>query len=288
MYEKLKTKKIRLGESKKRVTMKILKDALKTCYTESAFSTFPYIDGNMSSKDALKKYNSGCCIALCLFIKQHLKGIGIHSQLVPASIPDKYKMEGFLHIAHVALVVVVNEKKVYLMDPAFYFIVPVSIALQVNKIAKVMSKNIYEKENETELCKYTSITDVICRTMMTQHRVHFNDYQSIPRHTFYIKCHHVDDVDDTWEYYIREVINPDEAICKFFIGTRNIPFITVTDVDNNDIVRSKGFLLVDKNKGIIQFGRGDEKKEVFNKTQLSRKQKREITKLFKINISDYI
>lgn len=275
MYEKLKTKPIKFDVKNKKPTKKILKEALDTCYAECPFSTYPYIYGKLtSSKEALKKYKSGCCIAMSMFIKDWLKSKGITSYLIPATIPEKYKMPGYLHISHVALVVPVDEKKVYLMDPAFYFIQPASINLRVNKESKVALKLIYNQEVETELDKYTSIDVIKCRTMKTEKRIKFNYYQSIPKNTWYVSCS--GQSGETWEYYIREIINPDEAICKFFIGVRTNPFITLTTFDSNGIVRCKGFLLENLDDGTIQFGRGDGMRQIYDKSELTSELKDEI------------
>jgi hypothetical protein len=277
MYAILKTRPIKFEN--KKFSKKLLKQSLDACYNECAFSTFPYIHGKLSSsKEALKKYNSGCCIAMCIFLKDWLKSKGITSYLIPATIPNKYKMSGYLDIAHVALVVPINEDRIYLMDPAFYFIHPASINLRINNETKVALKLIYTEEVENELSKYTSIKDVKCRTMKTTKRIQFNDYQSMPKNTFFVSCN--SKTDELWEYYIREIINPDEAICKFFIGIRTKPFITLTTLDSNGIVRSKGFLLENLNNGTIQFGRGDGTIQMYNKSELTPELKQEINNLF--------
>jgi hypothetical protein len=280
MYEKLKTRPIKFENEKisKKISKKILKQALDACYTECAFSTFPYIYGKLtSSKEALKKYSSGCCIALCIFIKDWLKTKGIISYLIPATIPSEYKMPGYLHISHVALVVPIDEKRVYLIDPAFYFIEPAIIDLHINKETKLTLKNIYIEEVETELSKYTTIDVVKCRTLKTTKRIQFNEYQSIPKNTWYVSCH--SEAGHEWEYYIREVINPDDAICKFFVGIRTNPFITQTTFDSNDIVKAKGFILKNLDDGSIKFGRGDGMRRTYEKSAITPALKTEINNI---------
>jgi len=280
MYEKLKTRLIKFENRK--ISKEILKQALDACYTECAFSTFPYIHGKLtSSKDAIKKYSSGCCIALCIFIKDWLKTKGIISYLIPATIPSKYKMPGYLHIAHVALVVPIDEKRVYLIDAAFYFIEPVIIDLRINKNTKLTMKDIYIEEVETELSKYTTINVVKCRTLKTTKRIQFNEYQSIPKNTRYISCHSEEGLE--WEYYIREVINPDDAICKFFVGIRTNPFITPTTLDSNGIVKAKGFLSENLDDGTIRFGRGDCVRRTYEKSALTPSLKAEINNILYIS-----
>ena len=37
--------------------------------------------------------------------------------------------------------------------------------------------------------------------------------------------------EDTWKYFLREIINPDQAITSFFIAVRHEPFLVSTIVD---------------------------------------------------------
>ena len=43
-----------------------------------------------------------------------------------------------------------------------------------------------------------------------------NDYQSFPKDTKDTVSHYNDKSDDTWNYYLREIVNPDQAVSKFF------------------------------------------------------------------------
>ena len=47
-------------------------NALEECYKNCAFSTFPYIMHNIDSREAIKKYNSGNCVALSIYVKDYL------------------------------------------------------------------------------------------------------------------------------------------------------------------------------------------------------------------------
>ena len=61
-----------------------------------------------------------------------------------------------------------------------------------------------------------------------------NDYQSFPKDTKFCQCHYNDKSDDTWNYYLREIVNPDQAISKFFITIRNEPFFVSTKLDEEN------------------------------------------------------
>ena len=64
-------------------------------------------------------------------------------------------------------------------------------------------------------------------------RLQLNEYQTIPKNTNYCKCYYNGESDDTWKYYLREIVNPDQAISKFFTAIRNEPFFVSTKVDND-------------------------------------------------------
>ena len=70
----------------------------------------------------------------------------------------------------------------------------------------------------------------------------FNEYQQIPSNTKVCKCCYVDDVNDTWMYFLREVCNPDRAISTFFINCKKLPFICSTKYDHNNICSSDMYL----------------------------------------------
>ena len=64
-------------------------------------------------------------------------------------------------------------------------------------------------------------------------RAKLNDYQSMPKNTEYCECYYDDKSDDTWRYYLREIMNPDQAISKFFITLRDEPFFVSTKVEGD-------------------------------------------------------
>ena len=59
--------------------------ALNISYNNIAFSTFPYIYHNNNSKESIKNFKSGNCIALSMFLKNFLKtNYNLKSFLIPA------------------------------------------------------------------------------------------------------------------------------------------------------------------------------------------------------------
>jgi hypothetical protein len=59
-----------------------------------------------------------------------------------------------------------------------------------------------------------------------------NEYQRFPKNTHYCQCYFDEHNDDPWNYYLREITNPDEAITSTFISVRPNPFFTSTKLDD--------------------------------------------------------
>ena len=279
MYTKLKTKPFK-GHIEHAPTFKDIDDVVNECYKTCYFSTFPYIHNNdISSRTALKKYNSGNCIAMSMYIQKQLRKKNIISYLIPATVPNKYRVKGYLDISHVALAIPVNDTKVYLIDPAFYFLKPILITLDSpNRSYYGMSKNIYKTEIEDDPKKYASIDYLNLRAFKTTTPTTLNDYQYIPKNTYYVKCHTVHNADDPWFYYMRKVVNPDQAIGKFFLEIKNDPFICKTHLDKHGIVRSTGFLMDLGNK--IASSLSDDNRELYYKDTMTQEDKQRINDRF--------
>lgn len=204
--------------------------ALKYSFCNYSFSTFPYICHNMNSREALHFFHSGNCIALSMGVQKHLlEHFNIRSILIPASIPEKFSHKDYLKLSHVAVAIPLNKDEYFIADPAFYFLNPARLQCAQHTSTTpniVLSKNIYEKENGSHVEDYTSIDKIHYHTKLYTTRQDFNPYQSIPENTYSCYCYFQNDPHDSWEYYLTEILNPDEAISTFFINIRRFPFIT--------------------------------------------------------------
>jgi len=224
MYAQMKTRPIPKQVKRTHNLQYKIKDVLLDCFEHNAFSTFPYIVDGYTSKQAINKTNSGNCISLSMFIKDELmKRYGVSSYLVPATVPSYIYKEGYLDVCHVSLVIPINASSYYLIDPAFYFLEPVLIHMK-QPSQPVRSMNIYD--NKVDMV-YSTLKSYDTRTLL-------NDYQSFPKDTKFCQCHYNDKSDDTWNYYLREIVNPDQAISKFFITIRNEPFFVSTKLDEEN------------------------------------------------------
>jgi len=235
MYNKIQLKQID-NKNQNINTIQIMK-ALNNCYKKYAFSTFPYMYEELSSRSGLEKYNSGNCIALSIAIKNYLKeNYNIDSYLIPATIPKKYSYPGYLKLSHVSLLIPKNNEITYIADPAFYFLNPIrSKKDKIKGISKVYSKNIYEDEIESIPENYKSLDKVIYEEGKLVDNEYLNKYQLIPANTKYSEVNYTNDISDKWRYYMIEVLNPDRAISNFFINVIKRPFIVTTKIDKNGI-----------------------------------------------------
>ena len=217
MYRKLKTR--LLKSFNQDVEEDDIRHALRECSQSCPFSTFPYSVKGMTSRECLKKYSCGNCIALSLFIKQFLrKNYGLKSYLIPASIPKTYQRPEYLHLCHVAVAIPKNKESIYIADPAFYFTNPISFDMgQYPKISTLV-----EEGHAQMISQNFSYT----KGKLT-HPFIPNIWQRIARRTKFLDCQL--GPYDKWRYYLREILNPDEAITTFFINSRNEPWITILD-----------------------------------------------------------
>ena len=238
-------------ETNDTVEEKELIEAMQETYETCQFSTIPYFRHNtLSSAFTLKYYRSGNCIAMSMAVQQLLKKkYNVKSFLIPASIPKWLHQEGFLDISHIALCVP-DKKGYYIIDTAFYFLQPLYISIDdLSKRKSGTSKNIMTSLKET--VHYTG--------SQLSHDKIINAFQYIPEDTFICTTHFDHTPSDTWNYYIIEVLNPDDSIGRAFLHIRQDNFITVTDKFCNIVLyikQSRQF----KDDIIIKY----KKKELFN------------------------
>ena len=208
-------------QTNKKIKKSIINKVLKETYATCSFSTIPYFKHNtLSSAFCLKYYHSGNCIAMSMCAQQLLKKYDIYSFLIPASIPKKYQRQGYLDISHVALCIP-EEKAYYIIDCAFYFLKPIYVKYSnISNKKKIQNKNIYS-QNKKETIVYTG--SVIDKDQI------LNDFQFIPKDTHVCNVYYENDPGDSWNYYIINVINPDDSIGRTFFNVRPDNFITITD-----------------------------------------------------------
>tara|TARA_Y100000389_G_scaffold203921_1_gene254108 strand:- start:1586 stop:2434 length:849 start_codon:yes stop_codon:yes gene_type:complete len=245
MYVKLLTRPFIRKHSSQSISKKRLVKEIQSCYKNIAFSTFPYIRNSYSSKQCIRHTDSGNCIALAMFIKLNLKKkYNINSYLIPATVPSYIMRDGYLEICHVALAIPINLNSYYIVDPAFYFLEPIKVNISTFKANSIKS---------VQIDGFTQLDTVTPNVKKTTTKIVLNDYQSIPKNTYYCECYSNNNTNDTWKYYLREVINPDEAITNFFIKIRNRPFFVSTNMENGVCVKEMSIRQLPDNGISIQF-----------------------------------
>ncbi len=266
---------------------------LQSCYNECAFSTFPYVLYGCSSKESIDKFKCGNCVALSIYLKNKLNEKNIKSFLIPASIPKQYSMPGYLDISHVGLAVPIDEENIYILDPAFYLLNPIKLNLN-NKTQSVnFSKNIYKHDTNTELKNYNSIYTIISQIKQIKKNYNPNQFQNIPAGIFFCQCHYTHDINDKWNYYLIEILNPDKAISNFFLNIKKYPFMVSTHLDNNSICKatyivkctdSNNLIIADKNNYKVRYNI----QEIGNMNEKTNNELRSFFKDdFKLEISEY-
>lgn len=205
----------KIALKKQRVNHHIVEEALQVCYEHMCFSTFPYIVyGIKSSEDTINNYNSGNCIALCVFVKKYLKNMGIDSHLIPASVPNIHKVPGVNHICHVSLLIPYALDRFFVVDPAFYFLTPLDCDLKNNQLKGADTMDIHAESIKT-------LRYVITRG---------DNYN---QHDYQVTCYFDDDPNDMWYYYAQEVDlnDADKYIGAKFMEMKPEPFIVKTGYD---------------------------------------------------------
>lgn len=225
----------KIALKKQNVTAHIIEDALQVCYEHMCFSTFPYIVyGIQSSEDTINNYNSGNCIALCVFIKKYLKNMGIDSHLIPASVPDIHKVSGVNHICHVSLLIPYAQDRFYVVDPAFYFLTPLECDLKNNQLKGADTMDIHAES--VKKLRYT---------ITRGDNFNQQDYQ--------VSCYFDDDPNDMWYYYVQEVNlnDADKFIGAKFMEMKPEPFIVKTGYDAKSNTVKKLYHIKQRNDAIV-------------------------------------
>ena len=235
------------------VDYNLIVDLLQKLYNSTSFSTFPYLYGDCNSSESIERYNSGNCIAMSIYLLNSLKKRGIVSYLIPASVPTIYRDLQYLHICHVALFIPCKDYN-YIVDPAFYFQYPIEYNKITKTCNKIINKSIYETETEinNDIKNYTTLKKIIPQIKTLEKNLRLNEYQTIPKNVDYCQCYFEKNKNDTWNYYIVNILNPDRAIGNFFLTIKKNPFITTHIIDENGICVCDYYIKTDKDNIYIK------------------------------------
>lgn len=232
----LKLKHISFPLKELKVIQSNIEEAMIMCFNNISFSTYPYILYKITnSSDSLRQYNSGNCIALSMFIQTYLSNnYNYNCYIIPASVPSIFRVEGTNNICHVSVCIPIDKDKCFIIDPAFYFLKPMLCIYGMNK-STIESCNIHTNENE----KITYL-------------LQDSNYNGILPNSKECKCYFDHLPNDTWCYYLNEILNPDESIGSIYIKCKPYPFLCNTKYDNKtNKVKKKFHIKTDENGDFI-------------------------------------
>ena len=242
-HESLKIQKIYL--KKQNVNSSMIKEVLHILYKNIRFSTFPYLTYKISSSlQCLKQYNSGNCIAMADFIKIYLKqNYNVDTYIVGASVPEIFKVENNPTICHCAVFIPISQTEFYILDPAFYFLEPMYCNLDDNIERKIENSDIYSHSKSNvfyiiDICETNEIDNLFNQQLMPE--------------SLCVSCYFENDNSQTWNYYLNEIINPDESIGSHFLEQKYLPFLLYTDYDFKDnMVKLSHKIFIDENGDFV-------------------------------------
>tara|TARA_Y100001970_G_C14061964_1_gene764662 strand:+ start:189 stop:1046 length:858 start_codon:yes stop_codon:yes gene_type:complete len=242
-YEKIKLSTINLYNQD--IDDEKIKHLLYHVYNNIRFSTFPYLTYKCkNSYESLNRYNSGNCIALSYFVKIFLKrNYGVNSHVIIANVPNVYKVNNTPHACHCAIFVPSSPIEFYIIDIAFSFLSGMYCNVKDNKTRQIEFTDIYSYENH----KIDYIIEKCNNNVIDEHF-----HQELLPNSLKVSCNFSHDKTQTWNYYLNEILNPDQAIGSHFLREKHLPFILYSYYDHDDNkVKLMYKLLIDE-KGELQ------------------------------------
>ena len=104
----------------------------------------------------------------------------------------------------------------FILENPYMFIIPISNP-------NIVSFNIYNNVSETVQSTNSQLNEDL----------HLNQYQTIEKYKK-CECCYENDSSDSWDYYIIELLRPDNSIGRTFLEAKNKPFICTTKMKNNE------------------------------------------------------
>lgn len=207
------------------VTSNMFSELMFNMYNNIIFSTFPYtLYKEEDSTTCLKKYNSGNCIALSYFVKIYLEqNFNIKSYVIGASVPDTFKVKGTPHMSHCAVLIPISMDEFYIFDAAFYFMEPMYCNLKNNEERTIKTSNVYSHQ-----------ISYICYIISTCPSIILDDNynQKLQTNSLCVSCYFKNESNEKWNYYLNEIVNPDNNIGISFLENKKEPFLMYTVYHN--------------------------------------------------------
>lgn len=234
---------------------KYFSELLHNVYNSVIFSTLPYtLYKETQSTDCIYKYNSGNCIALSYLVKQYLlANHNIKSYVIAASVPKCCKTPGTPHLTHCAVLIPLTKYKFCIIDTALYFLEPMFCDLRDNNLCTIKMSDVYQ--HGTRQVNY-----IISRCENCSLDVNYK--QILANNSLCVSCAFEDDKTENWNYYLNEIVNPDNNIGHAYLKHKKEPFMMYTQVvDHKPVLKYK---LKVQDDGMIVVKTYPENEVIFN------------------------
>jgi len=246
-------KEIQMIEQK--LSDKHFSEMLHNVYNHVIFSTLPYtLYKETQSTNCIYKYNSGNCIALSHFVKEYLQANhNVKSYIIAASVPNCCKTPGTPHLTHCAILIPLTKYKFCIIDTALYFLEPMFCDLKDNSVRTIEMSDVYQHDKRkinyfVSRCENCSLD--------TNYR------QILANNSLCVSCVFENDENENWNYYLNEIVNPDNNIGHAFLKHKKEPFMMYTQVvDKKPVLKYK---LKVQDDGMIVIKKYPEHEVVFN------------------------
>lgn len=211
---------------KQNLSQKTISELFHNVYNNIIFSTFPYVlYKERNSESCIHKYNSGNCIAFSQFIKHYLQvNYNITSHIIVASVPSSCKVAGTPHLSHCAVLIPLSNHEFCVIDASLYFLEPMFCNLQENIQRTVKKSNVYTHTIE-------NVNYMISRCGDCRLDAKYN--QTLKDKSLCVSCHVENNQSEHWNYYLNEIMNPDNNIGHSFLTHKKNPFLMYTKVNNH-------------------------------------------------------
>lgn len=237
------------------VSSKQLSELSHNLYNNIVFSTFPYkLYKEEHSASCINRYNSGTCIALSGFVKNYLQtNYSISSHIIAASVPDCCKTHGTPHLTHCAVLIPISNYEFYIFDAALYFLEPMYCNLKENVQRSVTMADVYSHNTRETNYIISKCTDC---------RLDANYNQTLKENSLCVSCHFGDIESERWNYYLNEIVNPDNNIGHSYLKHKKEPFMMYTTLANN--IPALKYKLKVQEDGLLMIKKYPENEVIFN------------------------
>lgn len=212
--------------SNQNISNKQFEELFHNVYNNIIFSTFPYtLYKEEKSDSCIHKYNSGNCIAFSYFIKHYFKtNYNIDSYTIVASVPDSCKVIGTPYLSHCAVLIPLSNHEFCIIDPSLYFLEPMYCNLKKNIKRKIKMSNVYQHNIENIIYKISKCNE---------YNLDSNYKQTIKEKSLCVSCYIENNENEHWNYYLNEIVNPDNNIGYSYLTHKKNPFMMYTKLVNN-------------------------------------------------------